>query len=103
MRRPDIRAAEAQLVALNAEVGVRKASRFPRITLTGNFGYISDDLSRLFRPESELWSIAVGIGQPIFDAGKLKAGQKAAEARYQQGVVAYAKTVLTAFNFRTFF
>jgi multidrug efflux system outer membrane protein len=97
LRRPDIRAAEAQLVALNAEVGARKASRFPRITLTGAFGYISDDFGRLFRPESELWNIAVGIAQPIFDAGKLKAGQKAAEARYQQGVADYSKIVLTAF------
>ncbi len=97
LRRPDLRAAEAQLVALNAEVGVRKASRFPRITLTGAFGYISEDLSRLFRPESELWNIAVGIAQPIFDAGKLKAGQKVAEARYQQGVAEYSKTILSAF------
>ncbi|MEE8316202.1 MAG: efflux transporter outer membrane subunit, partial [Syntrophobacteria bacterium] len=97
LRRPDIRAAEAQLVALNALVGVAKASRFPRIVLTGTYGYTSKDLDRLFKPETELWSIALGIAQPLFDAGKLQAGQRAAEARYQQGVVAYAKTVLTAF------
>lgn len=97
LRRPDIRAAEDQLMALNALVGVAKASRFPRIALTGTYGYSSDALSRLLKPESELWSIAVGITQPLFDAGKLQAGQRAAEARYQQGVVAYAKTVLTAF------
>ena len=97
LRRPDIRAAESQLVALNALVGVAKASRFPRIVLTGTYGYSSEDLDRLFRPENELWSIALGIAQPLFDAGKLQAGQRAAEARYQQGVVAYAKTVLTAF------
>jgi multidrug efflux system outer membrane protein len=97
LRRPDIRAAEAQLVALNALVGVAKASRFPRIVLTGTYGYTSEDLDRLFKPENELWSIALGIAQPLFDAGKLQAGQRAAEARYQQGVVAYAKTVLTAF------
>jgi multidrug efflux system outer membrane protein len=97
LRRPDVRAAEAQLTALNAEIGVRKASRFPRITLTAAYGYSSDDLSRLFRPEGELWNIAVGLAQPIFDAGKLKAGQKAAEARYQGGVAEYAKTVLIAF------
>jgi multidrug efflux system outer membrane protein len=97
LRRPDIRAAEAQLVALNSLVGVAKASRFPRIVLTGSFGYTSEDLDRLFKPENELWSIALGIAQPLFDAGKLQAGQRAAEARYQQGVAAYAKTVLTAF------
>jgi len=98
IRRPDIRAAEANLRALSAELGLSKASRFPRITLTGSFGHISDELGRLFRPESELWNLAAGIVQPLFDAGKLKAAQRAAEARYQQGVVEYAKTVLTAFS-----
>ncbi|MES0350056.1 MAG: efflux transporter outer membrane subunit, partial [Desulfobacteria bacterium] len=97
LRRPDIRAAEAQLRALNAQVGVSKASRFPRITLTGAYGYTSDELDRLFRPENELWNIAMGAVQPLFDAGKLKAGQRAAEARYQEGVAEYAKSVLTAF------
>lgn len=97
LRRPDIRAAEAQLRALNAQAGVSKASRFPRITLTGAYGYTSDELDRLFRPESELWNIAMGAVQPLFDAGKLKAGQRAAEARYQEGVADYAKSVLTAF------
>jgi len=98
LRRPDIRAAEAGLRALNARVGVAKASRFPRISLTGNFGYTSEDLNRLLNYESELWSLAAGISQPLFDAGKLKAGQRAAEARYQQGMAEYAKTVLTAFS-----
>jgi multidrug efflux system outer membrane protein len=97
LRRPDIRAAEEQLVALNALVGAAKASRFPRIVLTGTYGYTSEDLDRLFKPENELWSIATGIAQPLFDAGKLRAAQRAAEARYQQGVAEYAKTVLTAF------
>jgi multidrug efflux system outer membrane protein len=97
LRRPDIRAAEEQLVALNALVGAAKASRFPRIVLTSTYGYTSDDLDRLFKPENELWSIAAGIAQPIFDAGKLRAAQRAAEARYQQGVAEYAQTVLSAF------
>ena len=97
MRRPDLRAAEDQLRSLNAQVGVSKASRFPRIALTGSYGYSSAELNQLFKPGSELWSIAFGVTQPLFDAGKLKAGQRAAEARYQQGVAEYAKTVLTAF------
>jgi len=84
-------------VALNALVGVAKASRFPRIVLTGSFGYTSQDLDLLFKPESELWNIAAGLSQPLFDAGQLQAAQRAAEARYQQGVAEYAKTVLTAF------
>jgi multidrug efflux system outer membrane protein len=97
LRRPDIRAAEKQLLSLNALIGVAKASRFPRIVLTGSYGYTSEDLNRLLKPESELWNIAAGITQPLFDAGKLQAAQRAAEARYQQGVAEYAKTVLSAF------
>ena len=98
LTRPDIKAAEAGLKSLNARVGVAKARRFPRITLTGSFGYTSADLNRLLNRESELWSLAAGVTQPLFDAGKLKAGQKAAEARYQQGLAEYAKIVLTAFS-----
>lgn len=97
LRRPDIRAAEASIRALNALVGVAKASRFPRIALTGAFGYTSDDLDRLVRPESELWNMAAGLTQPLFHFGKLKAAQRAAEAMYAQGEAEYAKTLLTAF------
>jgi multidrug efflux system outer membrane protein len=98
LRRPDIRAAEARLMGLNALVGVAKANRFPRITLTGTFGYSSDELDQLLRHQSKLWNMATGIAQPLFDAGKLKASQRVAEARYQQGVAEYAKAVLTAFS-----
>ena len=98
LRRPDIRAAEASLRALNARIGVAKASRFPRVSLTGSFGYSSDELDRLITPQGELWNLAAGIVQPLFDAGRLKGGQRAAEARYQQDVAAYAKTVLIAFS-----
>jgi multidrug efflux system outer membrane protein len=97
-RRPDIQAAEASLHALCAGIGVAKASRFPAISLTGSFGYASDELDRLFKPEAELWSIAAGITQPLFDAGRLAAGQRGAEARYEQGMARYAKTVLAAFS-----
>jgi multidrug efflux system outer membrane protein len=98
LRRPDIRAAEAKLRALNARVAERLAARFPRITLTGNLGYSSDELSEIFRPESFLWSWAAGLVQPLFNAGKLIARQREAEARYQQGSVEYAQTVLTGFS-----
>lgn len=98
LRRPDMRAAEAALMSLNAQVGVAKASRFPTITLTGSFGYSSDELDRLIGRDSELWHLGLEIGQSLFDAGKLKAGQQAAEARYEQAVAEYAKSVLTAFS-----
>lgn len=98
LRRPDIRLAEANLRNLNAKIGVAKASRFPRISLTGNFGYSSTELDELFHARNEFWNIALGAVQPLFDAGKLKAGQRAAEAKYQQGLADYVKTVLTAFS-----
>ena len=96
-RRPDIKASEAGLRALNARVGERFAARFPTISLTGNLGYTSSDLNDLFRPEGFLWSWAAGLVQPLFNAGKLTARQREAEARFQQGAAGYAKTVLTAF------
>jgi multidrug efflux system outer membrane protein len=96
-RRPDVRAAEETLKSLNALVGYAKADRFPRITLTGNFGYSSDELATLFQPESQLYSIAADLAQPLFEAGRRKAAQQAAEARYQQAAAAYVKIVLTAF------
>lgn len=96
-RRPDIITAEANLHSASARIGIAKASRFPRISLTATFGYSSDDLSDLLDPKNELWSIAAGASQSLFDAGKLAAGQRAAEARYQQALSSYAKTVLQAF------
>ncbi len=96
-RRPDIRAAEASLMALNAQIGVAKASRFPTISLTGAFGYSSGELNQLVRPQSELWNLAFNLVHPLFNAGKLEAVQREAEARYRQGEAEYAKTVLTAF------
>jgi len=96
-RRPDLQAAEAQLKSLNELVGVAKASRLPAITLTGSYGWSSDDLKNLLRSENIVWNLTAGIVQPAFDAGRLKANQRAAEARYQQGVAEYVKAVLNAF------
>ena len=98
MRRPDIRAAEDQLKALTERVGVAKAARFPSITLTGGYGWTSADLNKLLRSENAVWNLTAGLVQPIFEAGRLKAGQRAAEARYQQGVAEYVQTVLDAFG-----
>jgi multidrug efflux system outer membrane protein len=96
-RRPDLRAAEAGLRSLNGLVGVAKASRFPTISLTGSYGWSSNDLNKLLRSENIVWDLTASVFQPVFDAGRLKAGQRAAEARYQQGVAEYAQTVLDAF------
>ena len=97
MRRPDVRAAEARLRSLNELVGAAKAARLPRITLTGEYGWTSEDLNKLLRSENIVWNLTAGIVQPVFDAGRLKAGQRSAEARYEQGVAQYVQVVLDAF------
>jgi multidrug efflux system outer membrane protein len=84
-------------MSLNELVGVAKAARFPTITLTGNAGWSSEDLNKLLRYENFIWNLGGGIFQSVFDAGRLKAGQRAAEARYQQGATEYVNTVLAAF------
>jgi len=96
-RRPDLQAAEARLKSLNELIGVAKAARFPAISLTGNYGWSSDDLNNLLRADNVVWNLTAGIVQPAFDAGRLKANQLAAEARYRQGVAEYVKAVLNAF------
>jgi multidrug efflux system outer membrane protein len=97
LRRPDIRAAENNLKALNERVGAAKAARFPIINLTGAYGWSSNELRALIQPDNVIWNLTAGIAQPVFDAGRLKAGQRAAEARYRQGVADYVQTVLGAF------
>ncbi len=97
-RRPDLRAAEARLRALNARVGQALAARFPSLKLTGAFGYSSRALGALFNPAGELWNLAAGLTQPIFDAGRLESRQEAAQARLEQGKAAYAQAVLNAFK-----
>lgn len=96
--RPDIRAAEALLEAASARIGVARANRFPQISLTGSFGYTSDELSGLFEPENRLWQIAAGGIQPVFDAGRRAAAERAARARYEKQSAVYARTLLKAFG-----
>ena len=96
LRRPDIRSAGARLTAANARIGVAKANRFPRIDLTGSFGWSSDELSGMLGHDNYFWRSTGGIFYPLFDAGRLKSAQRAAEARYAQVVADYANTVLEA-------
>lgn len=95
--RPDVRAAEERLRALNARYGVAAGNLFPRITLTGSYGYRSPELREIFTPRNILWNVLAGITQPIFNAQTLLAETGAARARYEQGVTDYARTVLGAF------
>lgn len=95
-RRPDMRQAEQELKEANARVGVARTDLFPKIRLTGNLGFESDELGNLIK--SPAWFVAGDLLQPLFAMGKNKAKLKAAKARYEQEVYSYQKSVLEAFK-----
>jgi len=97
-RRPDIRQAEQQLISFNAEIGVAKGAYFPDISLTASGGYESSALSKLFDGPSGMFDIAATLAQPIFNAGRLRAGVKFAKAQQQEALNLYRKTVQQAFR-----
>lgn len=97
-QRPDIRAAEAQLHAASARIGVAKAARLPNITLSATLGSSALDTSTLFKSGTGFWSIGADLVQPIFQGGALMHQQRAAEAAYDQAAAQYRSTVLTAFQ-----
>ena len=94
-RRPDVRQAEQLLVAANAGVGAAKAEFFPRLSLTGLFGNASSELDQLFS-QGTTWSIGAGLLGPLFQGGRIKRGQEAAIARFEQARVQYEATVVNA-------
>ena len=97
-RRPDIRQAEQQMIAANAQIGVARAAYFPQISLTAALGFQSSSLTNLFSGPSGLWSFSGSITQPIFTAGKLRSGVRLAEAQQQETVLAYQQTIQGAFR-----
>ena len=97
-RRPDIRAAEENLVAQRALVSAAKKAYFPRISLTGLLGFQSDQLSSLFSGASRAWTFVPQVSQPIFTAGRLKSGVKSAKARQEFALVQYQQTTQNAFR-----
>jgi multidrug efflux system outer membrane protein len=97
-RRPDIRAAEAALIAANANIGVAKAAYFPQLSLSGLLGGQSTQLSSLFSGPHSTWSFVPQVSQPIFAAGRLKSNVKLAEAQHDRALVEYQKTIQTAFT-----
>ena len=96
-RRPDIRAAEEDLVAANANIGVAKAAYFPQISLSGFLGGQSTQLSSLFSGPHSAWSFVPQVTQPIFTAGRLRSGVRLAEAQQQGALIRYEKTIQTSF------
>jgi multidrug efflux system outer membrane protein len=97
-RRPDIREAEDQLVAFNAQIGVAKAAYFPQITLTGDAGYQSPALSNLFTSPAGFFSFGGSLVQPLFAGGRIRSGVKLAEAQKEEAVLTYKKTIQLAFQ-----
>jgi NodT family efflux transporter outer membrane factor (OMF) lipoprotein len=95
-RRPDIRAAERQLAAATANIGVAVADYYPQITLTASPSVISTALSNLLTWGSRNLTLGAGLIWPLFNGGKTKANVGIANERQQQALLAYRKTVLVA-------
>ncbi len=98
VRRADVRQAEQNLIAANAQIGVARAAYFPQISLTGTAGFESPALTNLFTGPAGLWSLAGSFTQPIFEGGRLKSGVRLAEAQHQQLLLTYQQTIQGAFR-----
>jgi outer membrane protein, multidrug efflux system len=92
-RRPDVREAEANMMAANAQIGVAKASFFPSISLTGAGGLESNALHHFLQQPSQTWNAGFGITQPIFEGGALRSQLRLARAQWQESVLSYQQTV----------
>jgi multidrug efflux system outer membrane protein len=97
-RRPDVREAEQRLAAATANIGQAKALLFPRISLTGSFGFTSTDLDTLFDGPSKSWNIIGNILQPIFNAGKNRRRVEVTESQQRQTLYDYERSILQAFR-----
>jgi multidrug efflux system outer membrane protein len=97
-RRPDIRQAEQQLIAANANIGAARAAFFPRISLTASAGTASSSLSGLFESGSWGFTLAPQALLPIFDAGRNSANLGSAKAARDIAVAQYEKAIQTAFR-----
>jgi len=97
-RRPDIREAEENLIAANAQIGVARSAYFPQISLTGTAGYESAALTNLFKGPAGLWTLVGSVSQPIFEGGRLRSNVRLAEAQHQQLLLTYQQSIQGAFR-----
>ena len=97
-RRPDIRSAEANLVAADARIEVARKAFFPRISLTGFLGFESASLSSLFSPSRAVWGFLPEVTQPLFTGGRLKSNVRFTQAQRDFLVVNYERTIQNAFR-----
>lgn len=98
VRRPDIRAAENQLLAANANIGAARAAFFPNISLTGSVGSASSSLGGLFKSGSGAWAFTPQLTVPIFTGGSLQAGLAQAEAAQREAIANYEGQIQQAFR-----
>jgi NodT family efflux transporter outer membrane factor (OMF) lipoprotein len=97
-RRPDVRQAEQQLIAANANIGAARAAFFPHISLTSAFGTASGELSGLFKSGSWAFTASSQLVQPIFDAGRNRAGLASANVARDIAVAQYERAIQSAFR-----
>lgn len=97
-RRPDIRQAEATLIAANAQIGVARAQFFPNLTISASGGVGGDSLSRIFDPAGKTIYGIGSLAQPIFEGGKLRGQLELSEATKEEMVLNYQKTIAGAFR-----
>jgi outer membrane protein, multidrug efflux system len=97
-RRPDIRQAEQQLVAANAQIGAAKADYFPRITLTGFFGVQSRALSQLLTGPAGFASATLGAAAPLLNLERVRGNVQLVESLHREAVVNYERAVFSAFR-----
>jgi len=97
-QRPDIKAAEHDLLAANANIGVAKAAFYPSISLTANAGTASADLSNLFDSGSGTWSFVPTVNLPIFNMGRNQANLDVAKAQQEMAITSYEQTIQQAFK-----
>jgi outer membrane protein, multidrug efflux system len=97
-RRPDIRQAEQNLIAANADIGVAKAAYFPQISLTALLGVESAQVSDLFKGASKSWSFGSAGALPIFTAGRIQNQVEQAKAAQREALYSYQKSIINAFE-----
>ena len=97
-QRPDVRAAEAQLHAANAQVGVAVAAILPQLSITGAYGGNADEFAWMFRHGGPFWNLVGNVTQPVFEGGTLLHRKRAADAALKQAAAQYQSSVLTAYQ-----
>jgi outer membrane protein, multidrug efflux system len=97
-RRPDIQSAEKSLIAANARIGVARAAYFPTISLTGIFGFQSNQLGSLFTGPNKAWQFAPQLAQPIFTGGRLRSNVAYAKSQEDIALIQYQRSIRSAFR-----